>query len=226
MVRAGALVLAAGLCATTQVAGASERMSETAVLAEINRARTQPRTVAADLRRYRAAFQGRVAREPGEAIGVTTNEGVRAVDEAIAFLERQAPLPPLAHGSVLARAAQGWAAEQGRAGGHGHRSGGSVSAGARVRAAGGDIYVGETISYGMDTPARVVRQLIVDDGQPSRGHRALLFSTGFRYAGVGCGGHARWGSMCVVDLASTPDGGPAPSLLAAAQPARAIALSR
>ena len=209
----GRLLVAMTLAWAT-AASAAPNDVERAVLAELNRARTDPHAVADDLRRYRMTFAGRVAREEGDPVGILTVEGRQAVDEAIDFLEQQEPLPPLAHGSVLARAAQDWAAAQGPTGRLGH-----ASLGARVRAAGGDIYVGETISYGMTRPEAVVRQLIVDDGQPQRSHRALVFARGFRFAGVGCGEHARFGTMCVVDYAGTPDG-------TAALPQVAVQLSR
>ena len=196
------VVLAAAVWATA--ASAAPDRFEQAVLKEINRARAHPREVAGELRRYRANFHGLVAHENGDPVGTTTFEGAGAVDEAIAFLEAQAPLPPLDDGVILTRAARDWAETQGSAGAVGHGSG----PGARVRAAGGDIYVGETISYGMPTPAAVARQFIIDDGQPRRGHRALLFSAGYRFAGVGCAAHARFGSLCVVDYAGTPDGAP------------------
>ena len=194
---------------------------ERAVLTEINRARAHPREVAGELRRYRTQFEGRAVRESGVPLAMTV-EGRGAVDEAIAFLEAQPPLQPLDDGAVLARAARTWAAAQGAAGAMGHGAG----PGARVRAAGGDIYVGETISYGMATPAAVARQLIVDDGLPGRGHRALVFAQGFRFAGVGCAAHARLRSLCVIDYAGTPDGAPVMAQLAAAQPSRASAFSR
>lgn len=214
------LAIVAGVWAVGASAAGPDAF-ERDVLAEINRARTDPRGVADDLRRYRATFAGRVAHEDGDPVGVMTIEGRRAVDDAIEFLERQNPVPPLGNGSILARAARSWAAAQGPAGAVGH-----ASAGARVRAAGGDIYVGETISYGMSRPQAVVRQLIVDDGQPGRGHRAMVFSRANRFAGVGCGVHARFGTMCVVDYAGTADGGPVLPQLASVQASRASAFSR
>ena len=51
-------------------------------------------------------------------------------------------------------------------------------------------------------------RLIVDDGVRSRGHRALLFQADFRFAGVGCGTHRRFGNICVVDFSGTADGSP------------------
>lgn len=226
--RRGVLAVAASGWATIGAAAGPARPDgfERSVLAAINAARAHPQQIAQALRRYADTFDGRVAHEDGDPVGVQTFEGRRAVDEAVAFLERQPPLPPLGFGPVLARAAQGWAATQGRAGGLGHGAGGDDSPGARVRAAGGDIFVGETISYGMDMPERVVRQFIVDDGEVRRGHRVLLFSPGYRFAGIGCGPHARFGTVCVVDYAGTADGRPVLPQLASAQPSRASAFSR
>lgn len=185
-----------------------ERSLEAEVLARINDARQHPRDYAEQLRDYRRYFEGRIVYLPGDRNGVITNEGIDAVDEAIAFLENQLPLPPLDRGAVLALAAKDHADAQGHAGATGHVSTAGASPGDRVRARGGDIYVGEGISYGFDDPDTVVRQLIVDDGVRGRGHRTLLFDSSFHFAGVGCGGHRRFRHMCVVDFAGTEDGGP------------------
>ena len=42
----------------------------------------------------------------------------------------------------------------------------------------------------------------------SRGHRRILYAAEYRYAGVGCGTHAKYGAMCVVDYGRTRDGQP------------------
>ena len=43
-----------------------------------------PRKYADELREYRALFDGRVVRLPGDPVGEITREGAYAVDEAIA----------------------------------------------------------------------------------------------------------------------------------------------
>lgn len=188
---------------------ANEALSlEAQVLDRINYARQHPQEYAAQLRDYRRYFEGRLLYLPGDPNGVITNEGVDAVDEAIDFLERQSPLPALSHGQLLELAARDHAGEQGPIGGRGHVSPDGASPGERVRRHGGDIYVGEGISYGYDQADAVVRQLIVDDGVRDRGHRALLFNSDFRYAGIGCGGHRQFGYMCVVDFSGTINGAP------------------
>jgi uncharacterized protein YkwD len=198
-----------GLCWLALVGAAGPRPLEASVLDEVNYVREHPRQYADELRRYRTFFDGRVVRLPGDPVGKLTEEGTRSVDEAISFLDRQQPLPPLAGARVLALAARDLAAEQNETGQRGHRSSDGAMPGDRVRRYGGDIYVGETISYGYDDASGVVRQLIIDDGVTSRGHRALIFAPGNRYAGVGCGAHPQFGYMCVIDYGATATGAPA-----------------
>jgi uncharacterized protein YkwD len=182
------------------------RVLQAEVLDQINFARQHPREYAGQLRDYRRHFVGSTLYLPGAPYGVATREGTAAVDEAIGFLERQAPLPPLGRGALLELAAQDHANAQGPIGARGHVSPDGASPGERVRRRGGDVYVGEDISYGYDDADAVVRQLIVDDGVRDRAHRALLFSVEVRYAGIGCGAHQRYGHMCVVDMSRTING--------------------
>lgn len=200
-----AAALGAGWLALTAMSAPS---LEAGVLAQINFARQHPQDYADQLRQYRDEFDGRILYRPGDDNGVMTEEGVSAVDEAIGFLERQAPLPALSEGQVLAMAAQDLADMQGPQGGAGHVSPDGASPGQRVKRRGGDIYIGESISYGFDAPDDVVMQMIVDDGVRDRGHRKLLFAKEYRYAGVGCGEHRTYRFMCVVDLSGTATGGP------------------
>lgn len=181
---------------------------ESQVLAEINFARTRPHDYADELRQYRRYFKGKVAWYPGNPVGLRTSEGTRAVDEAIRFLERQAPLPPIGPADLLARAARDHVREQGPSGATGHYSADGANPRDRVKRRGGGDYVAEVITYGPPSAAEVVRQLIVDDAVPDRGHRKTLFSAEMIYAGVACGPHRDFPMMCVADLGRKPDGRP------------------
>jgi uncharacterized protein YkwD len=210
MTRPGRFAAAAlSACWILLTAGSERPSLEAQVLDRINFARQHPREYAEQLRDFRRFFQGQLLYLPGDPNGIITNEGVDAVDEAIDFLERQRPLPPLDHGDLLELAARDHAGEQGPIAGRGHVSPDGASPGERVRRRGGGIYVGEGISYGYNEADAVVRQFIVDDGVRDRGHRVLLFNGDFRYAGVGCGSHRQYGHMCVVDMSSTVNGSPA-----------------
>lgn len=185
----------------------SAAVSGDAVVAEINRMRADPPAYAQELRAYRQQFRGRVVAD-GNPGGTLTREGVKAVDEAIRVLERQSALPPLLPSRVLAAAAQDHADDQGPRGLVGHQSASGATPSQRVVARGGGPYISETISYGSTSVRAVVRQLVVDDGVPDRGHRLALLSSEFRYAGAGCGPHNVYVAMCVVDFGRTVDGRP------------------
>jgi uncharacterized protein YkwD len=205
-------------------AAASSRSSlEAAVLAEINEARVHPAAYADRLRLFRQYFSGRVAYIPGAGRGgLLTEEGVAAVDEAIAFMERQTPLVPLAESPVLDASAAAHAEDQGARGLVGHYGSDGSSPSDRIQAYGtwGGM-VAENIAYGITIADVVVEQLIVDDNVPDRGHRKNIFMPQLRFAGVGCGPHRVYGGMCVIDFADSvmARGTPEPAVRPIAQAA-------
>lgn len=180
---------------------------EREMLAGINRVRADPAGYAAELRDYREAFDGKVVKLRGRP-GLMTIEGTAAVDDAIAFLARQQPLPPFAQSDLLGLAARDLARAQGPTGAVGHRGPDGSMPGDRVKRRGGEIFVGETVSYGPEYADSMVRLLVVDDGVRDRGHRKIMFSNHYRFAGVGCAEHDRYGHMCAVDYGVTANGGP------------------
>jgi len=192
--------------AFTAVPAAAQSPLEEQVLAVLNMARTNPQAFAQTLRTFRGYFQKTAYVLPGSNVLNMTEEGVGAVDEAIAFLDRQKPLKPVSTGLVLAAAAADHAAEQGADGSIGHGSADGSGPAERVQRRGGGDYVAEVIEYGAIDAVDAVRQLIVDDGVADRGHRTVLFDASLRFAGVSCGKHPSFRHMCVIDLGVTGDG--------------------
>lgn len=189
------------------VSGTSSSV-ESAVLAELNRARTDPVAFARTLRDARGYYRGRLLVRPGAGATYVTQEGVAPVDEAIAFVGREAPQAALASATILSAAAADHQAEQRDDGSVGHVGADGSTPAERVLRRGGNVYVGELITYGSADPADIVRQLVVDDGVADRGHRRLLFDASLRYAGISCGSHPVYRYMCVVTVGRTPDGRP------------------
>jgi uncharacterized protein YkwD len=187
---------------------AANPVLEREVIAEINRARADPHGYADGLRVYRGWFDGKIVRYPGNPAGLRTDEGVAAVDEAIAVLRQLMPLAPVQPAPLLARAARDHVAEQGPRGATGHESANGDRAGQRLMKRGGERYVAEIITYGPPSAAEVVRQFIVDDAVPGRGHRKALYDPQWTHAGAACGPHRRYRVMCVVTLARSPTGAP------------------
>ncbi len=181
---------------------------ERAVLREVNRFRADPRGYARELADERQWFNGRLYEPPGP-IPLQTNEGVAALDEAIRDLEAASPLPGVERSDGLARAARDHALDLANHGTRGHVGSDGSTSRARIERYGRFTgMAGEVISFGYDTAGEVVRQLIVDDGVPDRGHRINLLRPEFRVAGVACGRHRSMRFLCVIDLATTfQDGG-------------------
>jgi uncharacterized protein YkwD len=175
---------------------------EKGVLAEMNRARSNPLAYSASLRRWRQKFRGKKARiAPG--FFLQTKEGVTAVDEAINVLERTNPSRRLKMSSGLSQAARDHVLDQGKQGAIGHAGSNKSTPFDRINRYGRwQKTAGENISYGADTAAAVVRDLIVDDGIPDRGHRANIFRPEYRLAGVACGKHKTYRVMCVISYAA------------------------
>lgn len=173
------------------------------VLAEINLARTDPGTYADFLRESRIHFEGKLYRMPGTNTFIETQEGIAALDEAIEFLAHQQALSPLSWSAGLAGAAAELVREQGKTSSTGHRGEQSGGMQTRIERHGtiGQGRIGENIVYGFEDPRRMVMQLIIDDGVPDRGHRKNLYNPHFDSAGIACGPHPDFESMCVIDFA-------------------------
>lgn len=186
--------------ACTLVAVSASSLDQ-AVLQEMNAARTDPHGYTAHLQRHLTLFEGKRYRPPGVDYWVATREGPAAVNEAIAFLRQQRPLPPLAWEAGLARSAAELVRAQAQSGQTGHGAGTlamKARIGRQVKWTGS---IGENIAYGPKSARDIVLQLIVDDGVPGRGHRTNIFSSGFRLAGVACGAHPTFRTVCVIDFA-------------------------
>ena len=173
----------AGLACLTFSTAVHAMSLDDAVLAELNYARAHPAEYARERRRDDDAPDDRAA-----------------LEEAIDFLERQQPLSPLEGDRRIAAAAREHSRAQATSGSVGHGVAGGL--GRRLQENG--VWAGlsaENISYGYSTATGVVRQLIIDSGVPSRGHRRNIFSASYQLAGVACGPHPAYDVMCVIDFA-------------------------
>ncbi len=169
------------------------------VLDQINHVRQDPQGYAAYLSRYRAYYtQDGMFRAPGR-VPLRTQEGVSALDQAIRTLEHAAPQAPITFSDLLVGPARELINVQCQSGQIGHGS----SPFDRIQHYGTwQNMVGENVAYGAPTAEQVVYNLVVDDGERSRGHLKNILQSGFRVAGVSVGHHPIYGTMCVIDFAS------------------------
>ena len=164
----------------------NSELSAAAIIREINFARGNPVAYANLVENARPLHQ---------------IERGRAVDEAVRFLKRAHPLPPLSLSAGMCHAAADHCAEQAD-GKTGHLGNNHSGPGDRINRYGlWRITCGENISYGQRSARAIVLNLVIDDGVRSRGHRNNIFNPKFCVAGVACGPHARFGAMCTTDFA-------------------------
>jgi uncharacterized protein YkwD len=174
---------------------------EQALLNEINQARAHPQVYASYLEKLKPMFSGRTYKPDAQA-AFDTQEGWSAVEDAIKFMKMARPLGPLNASQGLSLAALSHVKDQSASGATGHRGNDSTFIEQRVKPYGtwqGGI--GENLTYGNSSARERVLTWLIDDGFASRGHRNRLMSDNYRVAGISCGAHPEFGSMCVVTLA-------------------------
>ena len=159
----------------TQVvnSNAARAALEPKILAEINRVRTNPQAYARWLEEQQQYFDGIWLRLPGEK-PVRTNKGRKALEEAIASLKEQQPLPPLEISQQTAAAA--------------------TSELENFATASNIQY----FSYGRTTATGIVMGLVVDDLFPDRRRRKSLLSPDAENTGVVCKPDPRYAKVCAI----------------------------
>ena len=177
--------------------------AEQAILEEHNKVRQDPQSYIPLMEAWLDDFTKDNIVRNGVAPGVDliTQEGKAAVREAIAYLRKQPPVGPLQSSSGLAKSATDHVKDQGKTGQTGHNGSDGSDPQGRMKRYGLPSLSGENIAYGPTTAQQVVMQLIIDDGVPDRGHRVNIFKPEFNVAGVACGPHTTFRTICVINYA-------------------------
>lgn len=174
---------------------------EQSLLAAVNKLRSDPDSFAGLIDSRRPYYRDRLLQLPLHP-AIQTQEGVRAVDDAVAALDDTEPMPQLQYSAALRTAARSHGSELGRTGKISHEGNDGSSPRDRMsRFASIEGSTGEVISFGLDDPEEMVIEFVIDDGVASRAHRAILLGTAYRYAAAACGPHSYYKLICVVDLA-------------------------
>jgi|GEM_PF-1426919 len=173
------------------------------IVDEINFMRTRPQEYAEKrLIPILKAYKGlKVPCDDGRII--TTKEGAAPCRECIEILKKQKPLPPLTMDGYLCKSAAMHMRDLRGKNRTGHQgSDGSRSWDRMERAGFKGTKWGENLTFGSRTPIDIVRDCMIDDGVPDRGHRENFLDPDFDRVGVAYaqGGKAVNGSVCVIDL--------------------------
>lgn len=172
------------------------------VIDELNRMRTSPKDYASEIRIYKQYFKGKVLRLPGSSVGISTNEGPEAYEEAAQFLDNVQPVEPLKYNPGLAHIAQDLLTEIQKLGDDLDKTD-SINVDKIIDKYGrfnGNFT--RSMDFGSKDPKMVLINLIVSDGDKARGQRDTIFSTNLKEIGVSTGPQTTYG-QCTIIVEST-----------------------
>ena len=178
---------------------ATQSVLEQEIIAQMNRARTNPSAYADWLEGMRQYYKDTLLRIPGRTI-VLTKEGVSALDEAINVLRQTEPLLPLTVFNGMSLATNDLVQE-------------GINAERQIAIETNKVEDkialygitrgkrGENISYGGGSAQDIVMLMIIDDGVASRIHRQNILEPNYNAMGIACDIHRVFGNLCAIAYA-------------------------
>ena len=153
---------------------------------EINALRTNPKKYAKTIGKYISYFKGKVLCLPGSNAGIQTEEGANAYREAVKFLSNQSRIEALRPSKGLCRIAEDFI-EAVQKDTNDLESKDMEEIISKYGSFGGSF--SRAMDFGGETPEQAIINLIVSDGDKSRGQRESLLSTEIKRVGVANGTH-------------------------------------
>ena len=168
---------------------------ENALLKEINELRTNPKAYAEKIEKNKQYFDDKkVYRNPEDKAGVRTEEGAEAYDEAIDFLKNKAvPVEALTRSKGLNKLAFDILTEYQK------DMDAQLDLDTLIPKYGK--YVGayrQVTQFGSNRPEQIIINLVVSDGDKTRGQRDALLEATLKQAGVAFGKHEKFRYLTVV----------------------------
>lgn len=157
------------------------------LLGEINTLRTNPKKYARTISKYVSYFKGKLLCLPGSNAGIQTEEGASAYREAVDFLSKHSRIDPLKPSKGLCRIAEEFIAAVQKPNSNEIENKDMEEIINKYGTFAGSF--SRAMDFGGETPEQAVINLIVSDGDKSRGQRESLLSTEIKRVGVANGRH-------------------------------------
>jgi len=169
----------------------------------INEFRQNPKSLAKKLEYLRTYldYESNILSEPNK-IQIQMVEGDSVFKEAISYLKKLQPLPPLEWDNNLAQSAMEHVMDIGPKGLLLYQSSDGTEPEDRISKYGNyKESLGENIDFGPNDAMGVIISLTLDDGEEQRPHRENLFKSDYHKVGIACGRHKTEFQMTVMDFA-------------------------
>ena len=157
------------------------------LIMEINLLRTNPKKYAKTISKYMNYFRGKLLCLPDSNAGIQTEEGVEAFKEAVDFLNKQPKIEPLKPSKGLCRIAEEFVALYQKPDSAEIANKDMEEIINKYGAFDGSF--SRAMDFGGETPEMAIINLVVSDGDASRGQRDSLLSTEINRIGVANGKH-------------------------------------
>ena len=171
------------------------------VFALLNKARTDPSWVAQELLKYKGYYKGMEYKNPALGFIFETQEGVKAVEDAIDYLKKKVyPQKPLIWNEKIQTSAQYLLTHFDETGATSAQSSDFQLQQRMKKELGSVNSIAESSSFGFENPKEIIFQLVIDDGVQSRANRKNLYSPSFSDVGIVMGPHKDYGFCCILDF--------------------------
>ena len=160
------------------------------LIAEINSLRTNPKKYARTISKYIGYFKGKLLCLPGSNAGIQTEEGAEAYSEAVDFLSKQSRIEALKPSKGLCRIAEEFISEVQKPNSNDLENIDMEEIINKYGSFSGSF--SRAMDFGGETPEQAVINLIVSDGDKTRGQRESLLSTDIQRIGVANGEHSTY----------------------------------
>ena len=171
--------------------------NERDLVRELNELRRDPKAYSFKLNKYKDYFEGNILKIPGAPAGIQTKEGPAAYDEAIQFLQTAKPADEMIPSKGLFYIASDFLAMVQKETDPNNLK--DVDMDSIISRHGS--FVGNfsrSMEFGGATPEQVIINLVVGDGDSSRGQREALLNGDLKKVGVASGKHDTYRTASII----------------------------